>query len=147
LVPTPQEASNENAREAAEALAGLRTDNLEEGGATGMLIEGTRARDGKLQTAKQGINRLFGSEKVRESAIILPVGLLGTNDVLPIGSKSINLKAKVETSFGEPFSYDQAKGEMEAYRLSLAEVIMLHIAVLLPREKWGVYRELFSKII
>jgi hypothetical protein len=147
LVSVPQESSDENSREAVKTLAGLRRNNLEKNGAVGIFIEGTRSRDGKLKIAKQGINRLFGSSKVRENTLILPVGLLGTNEVLPIGSKGINIQAKVETAFGKPLKYEQAKYEMDKYHLILAEVIMLHIAKLIPSDYWGVYKELFSKII
>ena len=147
LFSVPQESSNENSREAVKVLSRIRTNYLENNGVAGIFIEGTRSRDGNLKIAKQGINRFFGSEYTRKHTIISPIAILDTDKVLPVDSKSVHITQKVETIFGKPYKYNQAKDEMEYYGLSLAEVIMLHIAELLPCDKWGVYSEKFNKII
>ncbi len=83
-------------------LGGLRTvlRMLREGKAVLLFPEGTRSRDGRLQTARAGI----GMIAARTRAPIVPVRLFGTGAAMPRG-KSLPRPAKVTIVFGEPFTY------------------------------------------
>ncbi len=59
--------------------------------------EGTRSLDGRLYRGKTGVAWLA----LQSGAPVVPVGLKGTNEVQPVGSKGIRL-AKISISFGPP---------------------------------------------
>lgn len=79
---------------------------------------------------------------VRTGAPLLPVGLVGLNDVFP------NLKrgrrAKIQFNIGKPFGPFTAEGHGQRHRQQLDEIgheIMRHVAELIPPEKRGHYSD------
>ncbi len=79
---------------------------------------------------------------VQSGAPILPVGLVGLNDVFP--SLSRRRRAKIQFNIGKPFGPFTATGHGREKRKQLDEIgheIMRHIAELIPPEKRGHYSD------
>lgn len=64
--------------------------------------EGTRTLTGKLQRGKTGIARLALAAKVR----VIPVGLIGTFEILPKGKNIPKLKRAI-MNIGKPMGFDK----------------------------------------
>ena len=79
------------------ALAAAR-DVLSTGGVLGIYPEGTRSPDGRLHRGHTGVARLA----LQCRAPVIPVGIVGTTDVQPVGSKFMRPFKKVTIRFGEP---------------------------------------------
>jgi len=79
------------------ALAAAR-DVLKGGGVLGIYPEGTRSPDGRLYRGHTGVARLA----LQCGAPIIPVGITGTTDVQPIGSKMMRPFKRVVINFGAP---------------------------------------------
>ena len=90
---------------------------LEAGGVFGIYPEGTRTRDGKLHRGHTGVARLA----LRSGAPIVPVGLVGTDEVQPIDSKMPKLFKTVRICFGEPIELGHYEGRHDD-RLALRDV-------------------------
>lgn len=73
---------------------------LGEGRLLGIYPEGTRSPDGRLHKFRTGVSRLA----LRSGAPVIPVGLIGTDKVLPPGSSRWH-RAPVEVHFGEPLDF------------------------------------------
>lgn len=81
--------------------ASLRTalEKLAEGRLLVVYPEGSRSRDGKLHRGRTGIARLAAAS----GAPVVPVGLRGTDDVLPNGGPGPKVRlAPVSIAFGRP---------------------------------------------
>lgn len=86
----------DSARAAQDSLdTGLQI--LREGKAFALYPEGTRSRDGRLYRGRTGVAWLA----LTAGCPVVPVGLLGTQDIQPIGSRLPRL-AKVTVRFGKP---------------------------------------------
>lgn len=116
---------------------------VKEGESLLIFPEGTRSRVGSLIEAKKGIlviARMTG-------APIMPLGLYGTDKLLPIntkgdmGSETLN-HADVHIRFGQQFRLPKrtAKQSKKAYEDFATEYIMKKIAALLPENYRGVYK-------
>lgn len=109
----------------------------------GLSLEGTRD-PGILTKAQPGILRLFRKDKLgrgealQRRAAFLPIGISGTREIHQ-GRSWGNLLHPVSIAYGKPVSYEQLMAEKEASNLDPEDILMLHIAALLPREKWGYY--------
>lgn len=79
------------------ALASAR-EVLESGGVFGIYPEGTRTRDGLLHRGHTGVARLA----FRTRAPIVPVGLVGTDEVQPVDRKMPVFFRTVRIRFGPP---------------------------------------------
>ncbi len=86
----------DDSRAAIESL-GTALEVLREGKAFGVYPEGTRSRDGRLYRGRTGVAQLA----LQSGAPIVPVGLIGTEQIQPVGSNRPRL-AKVTVRFGEP---------------------------------------------
>ena len=73
---------------------------LKEGKVIAIHPEGTRSLNGKLQKAKTGVARLALMSK----APVLPIGLIGTFDILPKG-KYIPKASKATMNIGKPMKF------------------------------------------
>jgi 1-acyl-sn-glycerol-3-phosphate acyltransferase len=71
---------------------------LEGGGVFGIYPEGTRSPDGKLYKGHTGVARLA----IQTGAPILPVAMIGTREVQPIGQARPNLFKPVTIRIGAP---------------------------------------------
>jgi 1-acyl-sn-glycerol-3-phosphate acyltransferase len=87
---------------AALASLDIALDVLSQGGAFGIYPEGTRSRDGRLYRGRTGVAHLA----LTSGAPVVPVGVTGTQDLQPVGSKLPRL-AKVTVRFGEPLHFRQ----------------------------------------
>ena len=124
------------------ALASLDTamDVLGRGEAFGIYPEGTRSRDGRLYRGRTGVAHLA----LTSGAPVVPVGLIGTEDIQPVGASRPRLgKVDVTVRFGEPIT---VAGEYDGVpsgraRRELTDRIMAAIAGLTGQELAGVYNE------
>ena len=79
-----------------EALELLRS-----GGALGIYPEGTRPPDARLHRGRTGVARLV----VAARCPVVPVGVRGTREVQPIGSRMLRPFKTVDIRFGEPIDF------------------------------------------
>ena len=107
---------------------------LGEGLALGMFPEGTRSRTAQLQAGQPGTALIA----LRSGAPVLPVALTGTEKVL--GPRLLYGRLRITVTVGEPFSLPPVDGKLTKAQLASAtEVIMAHLAELLPESYKGVY--------
>ena len=97
---------NRGGGDASEASLRKGEEVLRSGHLLGIYPEGTRSPDGRLYRGKTGPVRLA----FRTGAPIVPVGLVGTDEVLPVGAKIPKL-ARVGIRFGEPIDFALRYGE------------------------------------
>jgi len=88
---------------------------LESGGALGIYPEGTRSPDGRLYRGHTGVARLALGCKVP----VVPVGLVGTDQVQPPGSNRPHLFRRVTVRFGRPLDLARFAGESDDDPLAL----------------------------
>jgi 1-acyl-sn-glycerol-3-phosphate acyltransferase len=125
----------DDSRAAIESL-GTALEVLREGKAFGVYPEGTRSRDGRLYRGRTGVAQLA----LQSGAPIVPVGLIGTEQIQPVGSNRPRL-AKVTVRFGEPLEvagrYDgTAPGRA---RREITDEVMKRIAGLTGQEVVDTY--------
>ena len=82
----------------AQASLDLARGVVERGDAFGIYPEGTRSRDGRLYRGRTGVGWLA----LATGAAVVPVGLVGTDAVQPIGAKVPRVHRGVTIRFGEP---------------------------------------------
>lgn len=126
--------SSRAAQESLDAALGV----LEAGRAFGIYPEGTRSRDGRLYKGRTGVAWLALTAGVP----VVPVGLAGTDEVMPIGSNVPRI-AEVTVTFGRPIAPDRF-AEMPAGkgRRLLTDEVMDAIAALTGQERADTYNEL-----
>ncbi|MBS4538484.1 1-acyl-sn-glycerol-3-phosphate acyltransferase [Clostridium sp. D2Q-11] len=116
---------------------------LKNGGSIFIFPEGTRSRSGSMIRAKKGFILLAKMAKVQ----FVPIGLEGTEELLPINSDSMSKEsfnhAKVKVKVGEPFSLPEKTEDNKDVWTELAtEYSMKKIAELLDPKYRGVYDSL-----
>jgi 1-acyl-sn-glycerol-3-phosphate acyltransferase len=104
--------------------------------------EGTRSRTGGMTEAKKGIVLIQRLSK----ATVIPVGMSGTDKLLPINDKDMALEdfhcSDVTVNIGKPVAIP-SKGKEEdrrEYDDRVLNIMMRSIAELLPESYRGVYR-------
>jgi 1-acyl-sn-glycerol-3-phosphate acyltransferase len=105
---------------------------LEDGGLFAIYPEGTRSRTGQLHRGKTGAARLA----IETGAPIIPVGLIGTNDIQPIGSSRPRFFQKASVQFGSPISVERYRtriGDHALYR-ELIDEVMFEIQAMTGQE-------------
>jgi len=122
---------------ASERALASATDVLSKGQIFGIYPEGTRTRDGYLHRGHTGVARLA----LRCNVPIVPIGLVGTDEVQPIDARMPKLFRRITVRFGEPI--DPARYEGGANdRLALRELtdeVMYEIAQLSGYEYHDTY--------
>lgn len=96
----------------AASVIEIGVDELNKGHALGIFPEGTRSPDGKLYKFRTGVARLA----LRTGAPVVPVGLVGTRDVQPPGSR-LWRRADVQVNFGKPLHFGDRAGEERSSRV------------------------------
>ncbi|APC38817.1 lysophospholipid acyltransferase family protein [Clostridium estertheticum] len=118
-------------------------NTLKQGNNIMMFPEGTRSRSGKMIEGKRGLILMAKLSK----ATILPMGIWGTEKLLPIDESDMALErfhhADVNISIGDSImipskNKDEARDE---YYDRVMNEIMSGIAVLLPEQYRGVYSQ------
>lgn len=111
---------------------------LVEGRAVALYPEGTRSLDGRLYKGRTGVAFLA----LETGAPVVPVGLIGTDRVMPVGAKRPSLSERITVRFGAPLdlSHHGAASSGRARRGATDE-IMSAIHALSEQELAGVYNE------
>ena len=102
---------------ASERALASATEVLRNGKVFGIYPEGTRTRDGLLHRGHTGVARLSLGCNVP----IVPIGLVGTDEVQPIDSRLPKLFRHVTIRFGEPIDPARYAGR-ENDRMALREL-------------------------
>ncbi|MAM55302.1 MAG: 1-acyl-sn-glycerol-3-phosphate acyltransferase [Microbacterium sp.] len=112
---------------------------LDQGSAVALYPEGTRSLDGRLYKGRTGVAFLA----LQTGAPVVPVGLIGTDRVMPVGAKMPSLRERVTVRFGEPIdlSHHGAASSGRARR-GATDDIMSAIQALSEQELAGAYNEL-----
>jgi 1-acyl-sn-glycerol-3-phosphate acyltransferase len=122
------------------ALASLDTalGVLAEGGAFGIYPEGTRSRDGRLYRGRTGVAQLA----LTSGAPVVPVGLIGTDRLQPVGSNRPRL-VRVTVKFGEPIDVRGRYDGVPAGRArrEITDTVMAEIQKLTGQQVAGVYND------
>ena len=113
-----------------QAMAALETaiELVDAGELFGIYPEGTRSRDGLLHKGHTGVARLA----LRTGAPIIPVGLQGTDEIMPADAKRPNLFRTARVRFGRPIEMSRYRGQREnrlLYR-QIADELMYEIGEL-----------------
>ena len=121
----------------AQASLQLALEVLERGDAFGIYPEGTRSRDGRLYRGRTGVGWLA----LEAGATVVPVGLVGTERVQPIGATFPRVH-RVRIAFGEPVrpaAYDGMPPGRA--RREITDAVMDRIAALTGQERAAGYNE------
>jgi 1-acyl-sn-glycerol-3-phosphate acyltransferase len=102
---------------ASERALASATEVLEQGGVFGIYPEGTRTRDGYLHRGHTGVARLA----LRTGAPIVPVGMIGTDEIQATDRKLPRLFRPVTIRFGAPVPLEHYIGR-EDDRIVLRQV-------------------------
>lgn len=123
----------------AQASLRLALDVLQRGNAFGIYPEGTRSRDGRLYRGKTGVGWLA----MEASAPVVPVGLIGTDRMQPIGAAVPRpTRHRVRICFGQP-----VVPEMYAHlppgraRREITDTVMDRIAAFTGQDRVDAYNE------
>jgi 1-acyl-sn-glycerol-3-phosphate acyltransferase len=98
--------------------------------------------DGRLYRARVGVGWLA----LKSQAPIVPVGITGTNEVLPVGAKFPRMK-RITVRFGEPIVASElsfpgeAVAENARARRVVADAVVEAIGKMTGQEYAGVYNE------
>ncbi|CAH0138609.1 MULTISPECIES: lysophospholipid acyltransferase family protein [unclassified Microbacterium] len=111
---------------------------LDEGLTVALYPEGTRSTDGRLYKGRTGVAFLA----LQTGAPVVPVGLIGTDKVMPKGATIPSMKERITVRFGDPIdvSVHGPAASGKARRLATDE-IMAGIHALSEQELAGVYNE------
>ncbi|MEM7095803.1 MAG: lysophospholipid acyltransferase family protein [Actinomycetota bacterium] len=101
---------------------------LEQGGVIGVHPEGTRSRDGLLGAGHKGVAQMA----LRAGVPVVPVGLIGTDDVQPVGQRVPSFRGEITIRFGAPIGLGPWLGRRRSSsaRRELTAEIMAAIAAL-----------------
>ncbi|GAA1529409.1 1-acyl-sn-glycerol-3-phosphate acyltransferase [Microbacterium ginsengiterrae] len=111
---------------------------LDEGLAVALYPEGTRSTDGRLYKGRTGVAFLA----LQTGAPVVPVGLIGTDKVMPRGAKVPSLKERITVRFGDPIDVTVHGPATSGRARRLAtDQIMAAIHALSEQELAGVYNE------
>jgi len=107
---------------------------LDEGRAVLIFAEGTRSRSGVLKKALPGVALIA----TKSRAPVLPMAVMGTEQIQGFGGWILR-RPRVKVAFGKPIYLSQVQ-ELDREELDKrTNLIMGHVASLLPREKQGYY--------
>ncbi|MDT4936822.1 MAG: 1-acyl-sn-glycerol-3-phosphate acyltransferase [Pseudonocardiales bacterium] len=96
----------------AAAVIDIGVQVLAEGHALGIYPEGTRSPDGRLYKFRTGVARVA----LRSGAPVLPVGIVGTREVQPPGTRRWH-RAPLAVRFGAPMYFGDRAGDERSSRV------------------------------
>lgn len=109
--------------------AGMRV--LNRGGLLGIYPEGTRSPDGACYRGKTGVARMAAEA----NAPVVPVGLVGTREIMPKDRRIPHLRGEVLVRFGKPISIDRDRiGDDPLVLRTFVDELMFHICELSGQE-------------
>ncbi|MET0781947.1 MAG: lysophospholipid acyltransferase family protein [Microbacterium sp.] len=108
------------------------------GSAVALYPEGTRSLDGRLYKGRTGVAFLA----LQTGAPVVPVGLIGTDKVMPVGARFPSLRQRVTVKFGEPLDLSHhGPAESGKARRFATDDIMAAIHALSGQELANAYNE------
>lgn len=111
---------------------------LESGRAVALYPEGTRSLDGRLYKGRTGVAFLA----LQTGALVVPVGIIGTDKAMPVGSKFPSMRERITVRFGEPLDLSKhGPASSGRARRGATDEIMAAIHALSEQELAGVYNE------
>lgn len=111
---------------------------VESGRAIALYPEGTRSLDGRLYKGRTGVAFLA----LQTGAKVVPVGLVGTNDAMPVGAKWPRLSPRMTIRYGEPLDLSHhGPASSGRARRGATDEIMAAIHALSGQELAGAYNE------
>jgi 1-acyl-sn-glycerol-3-phosphate acyltransferase len=121
-----------------EAALGL----VQQGGLFAIYPEGTRSPDGRLYRGRVGVGWLA----LHSGLPVIPVGMSGTDRVLPPGRKFPRISS-VRISIGEPLTFDAYKGQPcgARQRRAVTDEVMKSIQDLTGQEYVPIYASVFKE--
>lgn len=111
---------------------------LESGAAIALHPEGTRSRDGRLYKGRTGVAFLA----LETGTPVVPIGLVGTDRVMPVGAHMPSLRERVVVKFGAPLDLSHHGANTGRARRAATDEIMAAIQELTGQEQAGTYNEL-----
>ncbi|MEV4774444.1 lysophospholipid acyltransferase family protein [Microbacterium sp. LWH12-1.2] len=116
----------------------LQRQLLEDGLAVALYPEGTRSTDGRLYKGRTGVAFLA----LQTGAPVVPVGLIGTDKVMPVGAKMPSMSERITVRFGQPLDLSPHGPATSGKARRLAtDQIMAAIHGLSGQELAGAYNE------
>ena len=116
----------------------LQRQLLEDGLAVALYPEGTRSTDGRLYKGRTGVAFLA----LQTGAPVVPVGLIGTDKVMPVGAKMPSMSERITVRFGQPLDLSPHGPATSGKARRLAtDQIMAAIHALSGQELAGAYNE------
>jgi 1-acyl-sn-glycerol-3-phosphate acyltransferase len=123
---------------AAQAALNAALEVLREGEGFGIYPEGTRSRDGRLYRGRTGVGWL----SVASGAPVVPVGLIGTNRVQPVGARLVRPFKRITVRFGEPVRPQDFLGAPAAQvRRAITDTVMEQISDMTGQPLAGHYND------
>ena len=126
-----------NARDVAGAARrsiDVAHERLRLGDALMVFAEGTRSRTSGMQPLLSGVTRYLDGP----GAWVLPVGIVGTEAMFPIGDNTLH-PVRIVARAGAPIDVDALRARAGGARRLMMDAVGLAIAALLPPEYRGAY--------
>jgi 1-acyl-sn-glycerol-3-phosphate acyltransferase len=119
---------------AARLTIDIARERIRRGDALLVFAEGTRSRSGGMQPLLTGVTRYFEEP----GAMVLPVGITGTEALYPIGEETLN-PVQVIARIGPPIAAEALRARAGRDRRLMMDEVGFAIAALLPPEYRGAY--------
>ncbi|MDQ1083423.1 1-acyl-sn-glycerol-3-phosphate acyltransferase [Microbacterium proteolyticum] len=111
---------------------------LDDGRAVALYPEGTRSLDGRLYKGRTGVAFLA----LQTGAPVVPVGLIGTDEVMPVGAKFPSTTPRITVRFGTPLDLSpHGPASSGRARRGATDEIMAAIHALSGQELANAYNE------
>jgi 1-acyl-sn-glycerol-3-phosphate acyltransferase len=127
-------------RHKADAALQAGVECLEAGGVLGLYPEGTRSLDGRLHRGRTGVARLA----LASACPVVPVGLVGSGDVMPKQAKLPKFRGKVIARIGEPMRFEGREANHVNLR-GITDDIMRRLSELSGQEYVDEYSPIASR--